>query len=106
MLLCVLNFHLQFSWAFLLVNFILSFLGKGGNFLVEKDECLSPYSAADGMCLELPDRGVQSSETTKRLPVIDFCQGQTLLPHSKIKLQLFPVNEGTRIGLEKVVHKS
>ncbi|VVA40100.1 PREDICTED: TSL-kinase interacting [Prunus dulcis] len=78
--------------------------GKGGNFLVEKDECLSPYSAADGMCLELPDRGVQSSETTKRLPVIDFCQGQTLLPHSKIKLQLFPVNEVTRIGLEKDGH--
>lgn len=32
---------------------------------------------------------------------IDLHPGETLTS-SKIKLQLFPVNEGTRIGLEKV----
>ncbi|TQE05654.1 hypothetical protein C1H46_008787 [Malus baccata] len=70
--------------------------GQGGNFLVEMDE------NAQGMCLELPDIGVPFLGTIKRLPVLECYQGQKLLPQSKIKLQLFPVNEATRIGLEKM----
>ncbi|CAN6567691.1 unnamed protein product [Malus baccata var. baccata] len=72
--------------------------GQGGNFLVEMDE------NAQGMCLELPDIGVPFLGTIKRLPVLECYQGQKLLPQSKIKLQLFPVNEATRIGLEKDGH--
>ncbi|KAM1068193.1 hypothetical protein ACFX2A_000185 [Malus domestica] len=72
--------------------------GQGGNFLVEMDE------NAEGMCLELPDIGVPFLGTIKRLPVLECYQGQKLLPQSKIKLQLFPVNEATRIGLEKDGH--
>lgn len=56
------------------------------------------------MDLELPD-GVQFTEMTQKLPVYDIHGGKPLLPHSKIKLQLFPVNEGIRIGLEKVILK-
>ncbi|KAM1504039.1 hypothetical protein FF1_000206 [Malus domestica] len=72
--------------------------GQGGNFLVEMDE------NAEGMCLELPDIGVPFLGTIKRLPVLECDQGQKLLLQSKIKLQLFPVNEATRIGLEKDGH--
>ncbi|KAK9949881.1 hypothetical protein M0R45_005392 [Rubus argutus] len=75
-------------------------IGKCDEFFNEKYEHLSPCNAAKAMDLERPD-GAQFSETTQKLPVYDIHGGKPLLPHSKIKLQLFPVNEGIRIGLEK-----
>ncbi|KAM5577558.1 hypothetical protein ABKV19_008085 [Rosa sericea] len=74
--------------------------GKGDDFFNEKDEHLSPCNAAKGLDLEISD-DVQCSEPTKKLPFYAINGGKPLLPHSKIKLQLFPVNEGIRIGLEK-----
>ncbi|XP_068320271.1 TSL-kinase interacting protein 1-like [Pyrus communis] len=59
---------------------------------------------ADGMYLELPDKGGPFSGITKRPPDLECCQGKTFLPQSKIKLQLFPVNEVTRMRLEKDGH--
>ncbi|KAF5727681.1 TSL-kinase interacting protein 1-like isoform X1 [Tripterygium wilfordii] len=41
------------------------------------------------------------SKTTKKLPVLEQYSGPTLDPSVKIKLQLFPIDEGTRMGLEK-----
>lgn len=88
---------------FLLI-FPLSSIGKGDEFFNENYEHLSPCNAAKAMDLELPD-GTQFPETTQKLPVYGIHGGKPLLPHSKIKLQLFPVNEGIRIGLEKVILK-
>ncbi|XP_004288089.1 PREDICTED: TSL-kinase interacting protein 1 [Fragaria vesca subsp. vesca] len=70
--------------------------GKDDN---EKDKHLSPCKAAKGLDLELSD--VQFPEPTEKLRVYGIHGGKPLLPHSKIKLQLFPVNEGIRIGLVK-----
>ncbi|GAV69441.1 hypothetical protein CFOL_v3_12942 [Cephalotus follicularis] len=41
------------------------------------------------------------TESTKRLPFVELCPGQKLDPSTKIKLQLFPIDEDTCIVLEK-----
>lgn len=50
------------------------------------------------MCPELPNR---DTFVTQKGEPIELHPGQ-MLTSAKIKLQLFPINEGTRIGLEKV----
>ncbi|KAJ7956936.1 TSL-kinase interacting protein 1 [Quillaja saponaria] len=52
-------------------------------------------------CPVLPDRGTYCTKTTEWIPAPELC---SLLPSEKIKLQLFPVDECTRIRLEKDGH--
>lgn len=52
--------------------------------------------------MKLQNGGTYLSGTTKELPALGLCPGQTYLPHTKIKLQLFPIDEVTGKGLEKV----
>ncbi|XP_050380975.1 TSL-kinase interacting protein 1 [Argentina anserina] len=73
--------------------------GNDGDFK-EVDKHSSPCKTAKGLDLKLSD-DVQLSEPTKKLPFYGIYGGKPLLPQSKIKLQLFPVNEGIRIKLEK-----
>ena len=71
------HFLLQFHSAWI----ILSCFGQCECVVGKKDDHISPCSADDGM---------QNGSSA-------------LLPHSKIKVQLYPVDERTRIGLEKVI---
>lgn len=75
-------------------------LGQG-EFLDKKDEQASSSSAVDGLCMKLPNGSTYLSGTTE-LPGHKLCPGQTYVPHTKIKLQLFPIDEVTGKGLEKV----
>lgn len=43
-----------------------------------------------------------STETRKEVTTLELKSGKVVDPSTKIKLQLFPVDEVTRIGLEKV----
>ncbi|XP_024932026.3 TSL-kinase interacting protein 1 isoform X1 [Ziziphus jujuba] len=74
-----------------------------GEFLDKKDEQASSSSAVDGLCMKLPNGSTYLSGTTE-LPGHKLCPGQTYVPHTKIKLQLFPIDEVTGKGLEKDGH--
>ncbi|KAF3440489.1 hypothetical protein FNV43_RR18773 [Rhamnella rubrinervis] len=74
--------------------------GKG-DFLGKEDEHSSPFSVADKMRMRLSNGVTFLSSTTKDLPALELCPGRTYLPHTKIKLQLFPIDEITCKGLEK-----
>ncbi|PON52266.1 TSL-kinase interacting-like protein [Trema orientale] len=65
------------------------------------DEHSLPCSAANGMPVELLDRRKGS---LKESSAFNLYQEKTLISHTKIKLQLFPVDEDTRIGLEQDGH--
>lgn len=61
-----------------------------------KAQALCPQTQGNGSCF---------SEATKILPVKgELDRGQKLNRPAKIKLQLFPIDEGTRIALEKDGH--
>lgn len=66
-------------------------IGQDECVLIKKDEHSLPCSAADRTQME-------SSAVIGLHPL------RELLPLTKIKLQLFPIDEGTRIGLEKDGH--
>ncbi|XP_059433568.1 TSL-kinase interacting protein 1 [Corylus avellana] len=78
--------------------------GKAEEFLAEKDEQSPLSSIAEGRCPELPVKSRRVSEKTKRSPLLELYPGPRLLPSAKIKLQLFPIDEDTRMGLEKDGH--
>ncbi|KAL5751917.1 hypothetical protein ACOSQ2_022424 [Xanthoceras sorbifolium] len=75
--------------------------GKSGDLLIENDENSTPSSPAVALCPQISDNSTCIMEAGKKLPVLDIYPGQILLPSSKIKLQLFPIDEGTCMGLEK-----
>ncbi|KAF8404460.1 hypothetical protein HHK36_009345 [Tetracentron sinense] len=78
-------------------------MGKKGTCLIEKDEHhLS--SSTKALCHQLPVKEIGPPETTLCEPTFEVQPGQTLQTLAKIKLQLFPIDEGTRMGLEKDGH--
>lgn len=80
----------------------LLFSGKRDNFSIENDENCSPTRSAVAVSLQHSGKGECLLETTKKLPGLNFYPEQILHPSAKIKLQLFPLDEGTCMGLEKV----
>ncbi|KAK9272233.1 hypothetical protein L1049_002604 [Liquidambar formosana] len=78
--------------------------GQSEQLVVEKDENSIPSSMPQSLCPQLPKEGIYFPETTKRSPVLELDPGQTVHPSAKIKLQLFPLDESTRTGLEKDGH--
>ncbi|XP_059641790.1 TSL-kinase interacting protein 1 isoform X2 [Cornus florida] len=63
-----------------------------------------PFSSAQVLGgKQLPNRVTSIGETTKTVPALELKAGQ-LHPSLKIKLQLFPIDECTRLGLEKDGH--
>ncbi|KAK1586664.1 hypothetical protein Q3G72_004787 [Acer saccharum] len=75
--------------------------GKSDDLLIENKENSSPSSPAVELCPHISDNSTCIMEARKELPVLDVYPAQILVPSSKIKLQLFPIDEGTRMGLEK-----
>lgn len=49
-----------------------------------------------------PEQGTHLLETEKELPAVQHSAVQRLDPLTKIKLQLFPIDEVTCLGLQKV----
>lgn len=86
----------------ILLKFLNHQSGQAEQFLVYEDKRSPPSTTADQRCPELPVESRCYSQKPKGSPPLELYPGQTLLPHAKIKLQLFPIDEGTRIGLEKV----
>lgn len=80
--------------------------GQAEEFLVEKDKQSQLSSIAEGRCPELKVKSRRVSEKPKRSPLLELYPGPRLLPSAKIKLQLFPLDEGTRMGLEKVNYRT
>lgn len=79
----------------------LLFLGGCGYVLTGEDPGKLPFSAAQVLGGKLlPNRVTSIGETTKIVPALELKAGQ-LHPSLKIKLQLFPIDECTRLGLEK-----
>lgn len=72
--------------------------GKTDDYSAENDENCSPSSSALAKC---PVRGTCLMKTATKSPVFDLYPGKILHPSAKIKLQLFPIDEKTRMGLEK-----
>ncbi|PON47816.1 TSL-kinase interacting-like protein [Parasponia andersonii] len=68
---------------------------------VKIDEHSLPCSTANGMPEELLDRRKGS---LKESSAFSLYQEKTLISHTRIKLQLFPIDEGTRMGLEQDGH--
>jgi len=52
--------------------------------------------------LHFPEQGTYLLETEKELPAVKHSPVQRVDPSTKIKLQLFPVDEVTCLGLQKV----
>ncbi|KAA8546928.1 hypothetical protein F0562_003357 [Nyssa sinensis] len=77
---------------------------KGGceYILTEENSGVLPSTTAQ-LCKQLPNKGTSFRETTKIVTAQDLKTGQ-LHPCVKIKLQLFPIDEGPLIGLEKDGH--
>ncbi|XP_048232242.1 TSL-kinase interacting protein 1 isoform X2 [Ricinus communis] len=71
--------------------------GKSEKLSVEKDK----HSSPSGSRLHLLDEGNCPAETTKRFHIPEQCPEHALHLSGKIKLQLFPLDEPTRMGLEK-----
>lgn len=78
----------------------LLFSGKTDGYSAENDENCSPSSSA---LAKYPVRGTCLMKTATKSPVFDLYPGKILHPSAKIKLQLFPIDEKTRMGLEKVI---
>ncbi|XP_010261015.1 PREDICTED: TSL-kinase interacting protein 1-like [Nelumbo nucifera] len=74
--------------------------GKSDANLTKKDEHLVP-SSAQTICQQLP---VKETGNSNIVTTVETELGQTLQPSAKIRLQLFPIDEGTRTGLEKDGH--
>jgi hypothetical protein len=70
--------------------------------LSDKENQHFPFKEPVGLCPEHPSDDTFLTKLREALEV-DLHPGQTLSSSAKIKLQLFPVNEEIRTGLEKVV---
>lgn len=68
--------------------------------LVEDDPGILHCSAAQVVGQQLPRSYTLAQRTTKEIPKLEPKTG--LYSSEKIKLQLFPIDEATRIELEKV----
>ncbi|XP_062097589.1 TSL-kinase interacting protein 1 isoform X2 [Humulus lupulus] len=64
---------------------------------VKQDEHSLRSCTAEGLSVKRLD---ETKGTLKDLSAPNLCQGKTFLPDLKIKLQLFPIDEVTRRGLE------
>ncbi|KAG5136639.1 hypothetical protein JHK82_021370 [Glycine max] len=71
-----------------------------GQELTDKENQYFPFKEHMRKCPELPNK---CTFLTEKREAIELHPGQ-MLTSAKIKLQLFPINEGTRIGLEKDGH--
>ncbi|TKY60376.1 TSL-kinase interacting protein 1 [Spatholobus suberectus] len=74
--------------------------GCGQKLLTDKENRHFPFKEHMRMCSELSN---EDTFLTGKREAIELHPGQ-MLTSAKIKLQLFPINEGTRIGLEKDGH--
>ncbi|XP_020215754.1 TSL-kinase interacting protein 1 [Cajanus cajan] len=74
--------------------------GCGQQLLIDKENHHFPFKEQMRMCPELPNKVVF---LTEKREAIELHPGQ-MLTSAKIKLQLFPIDEGTRIALEKDGH--
>lgn len=79
--------------------------GQSEEFLVKSDNQSPLSSTSVEIHMDLLDERRSVSEKTKRSPLLELYPGQSLLPSAKIKLQLFPIDEGTCVGLEKVKYR-
>uniref|UniRef100_A0A5B7BVJ8 Putative TSL-kinase interacting protein 1 isoform X1 n=1 Tax=Davidia involucrata TaxID=16924 RepID=A0A5B7BVJ8_DAVIN len=70
---------------------------------LQKAKGVLPATTVQVLGKQLPNKGTSFREMTKIVPALDLKTGQ-LHPSVKIKLQLFPIDEGTFIGLEKDGH--
>ncbi|EOX92332.1 N-terminal nucleophile aminohydrolases (Ntn hydrolases) superfamily protein isoform 1 [Theobroma cacao] len=68
---------------------------------IEKDEHSSPSGRGEALTSRLETKITSCVEESTELPVLDINTGEKLHPSAKIKLQLFPIDESTRLGLEK-----
>ncbi|KDP35287.1 hypothetical protein JCGZ_09446 [Jatropha curcas] len=75
--------------------------GKSEELLVEKAKHSSPSVTAEALCPLLLDKSKSSAEKTQVLPRPEQDPEPTPKTSAKIKLQLFPLDEVTRMGLEK-----
>ncbi|KAJ9170277.1 hypothetical protein P3X46_018397 [Hevea brasiliensis] len=74
--------------------------GKSEELLVKKDEHSLPCGSAEAYP-PLLDKSKCYTETKERSPIPEQYPEQTLHTSAKVKLQLFPYDEVTRMGLEK-----
>ncbi|XP_057972298.1 TSL-kinase interacting protein 1 [Malania oleifera] len=79
-------------------------IGHNSNILVEKDNNSRTSKTAQKLSQQFPDKAAHLMETTKNVTMLKLGSGNTLDPSVKIKMQLFPIDENTRIGLEKDGH--
>ncbi|XP_019054682.1 PREDICTED: TSL-kinase interacting protein 1-like [Nelumbo nucifera] len=78
-------------------------LGKTDTSLHEKDEHPVPSTPQENF-QQLPVKEIGHSKASDNMTTVQIELGQMLQPSRKMKLQLFPIDEGTRIGLEKDGH--
>lgn len=83
---------------YILLNTVKSFSVGCGQELTDKENQYFPFKEHMRKCPELSNKCTFLTEKRK---AIELHPGQ-MLTSAKIKLQLFPINEETRIGLEKV----
>ncbi|GKU95176.1 hypothetical protein SLEP1_g8569 [Rubroshorea leprosula] len=69
--------------------------------LVEKCEHPSPSGSDGALYSVFQDKSTCFLEAGSDIPAQHLHAGQTFYPSTKMKLQLFPIDEGTRLGLEK-----
>lgn len=60
------------------------------------------YSADNSKNVQNSADQTNPAEVTETIPLLDLYPTQMPHPRTKIKLQLFPINEKTRMALEKV----
>lgn len=70
--------------------------------MVKKDKHSLPLRSAETLLPPLLDKNKCSAETKEGLPISEQQPGPILHTSVKVKLQLFPNNEVTCQGLEKV----
>ncbi|XP_022739389.1 TSL-kinase interacting protein 1-like [Durio zibethinus] len=68
---------------------------------IEKDEHSSPPGSGEALSLRFATTTTSSVEEITTSPVLDLNTKERLHPSAKLKLQLFPIDESTRLGLEK-----
>lgn len=90
---------LSFIFNKLTIGLNLLFSGKIDDFSVENDENCLPSSS---VVVKYPVKGTCLMKSATKSPVFELYPGKILHPLAKIKLQLFPIDEKTHMGLEKV----
>ncbi|KAK3027638.1 LOW QUALITY PROTEIN: hypothetical protein RJ639_040245, partial [Escallonia herrerae] len=74
-----------------------------GYILTEEDPGVLSFPAAQASGQQLPSRRKSFQETAKDVSAMELKTGHSH-PSTKMKLQLFPIDDGTRKGLEKDGH--